>query len=225
MTSHISTRPRVLLVEDDEFTRALLVNALQTEDFDVVLETPAASYALKTAPKMHIDVAVLDLYLGRGPTGLDLALGLRRNMPNVGILFLTSYKDPRLLGSDSTMAPYGSVYIEKGSLANFSKLKRGIEKAILNAKNAHQKSNVDIKSLTQGTDLTSTQIEIVKMVAEGKSNQDIAACRKVSEKSIEQTLSRILKKTNIEVDEKKNRRVELALFYLRQIGVITDEAV
>lgn len=219
------SRARVLVAEDEEFTRALLVNALQSEDFDVVLETGSATYALKTATKMRVDVAVLDLDLGRGPTGLDLALGLRRNLPHIGIVFLTSFKDPRLLGSSSNMAPYGSVYLQKGSLGDFSRLKRGIERAIATAKNADNKANIDVKTLGATSDLTNTQIDIIRLVAEGKSNQEIAALREVSEKSIEQTLSRILKKTGISMDDKKNRRVELALYYLRQVGVLNDEAV
>lgn len=218
-------RVRVLVAEDEDFTRALLVNALQTEDIDVVLETGSATYALKTATKMRVDVAVLDLDLGRGPTGLDLALGLRRNLPNIGIVFLTSYKDPRLLGSSSNMAPYGSVYLQKNSLGDFSRLKRAIERSVVLARNADNKSNVDVKTLGATSDLTNTQIDIIRLVAEGKSNQEIAAPREVSEKSIEQTLSRILKKTGISMDDKKNRRVELALYYMRQVGVLNDEAV
>jgi DNA-binding NarL/FixJ family response regulator len=216
---------RVLVTEDDEFTRALLVNALQSEDFDVVIETSSASYALKTASRMRIDVAVLDLDLGRGPTGLDLALGLRRSIPNIGIVFLTSYKDPRLLNSNSNMAPFGSVYLQKSELGDLSRIRRGIERSIVNSKNAHTKTNIELKTLGKTTDLTATQIDILRLVAEGKSNQEIAAVREVTEKSIEQTLSRILKKAGIDGDEKRNRRIELARFYLRQVGAIRDEAV
>lgn len=216
---------RVLVTEDDEFTRALLVNALQSEDFDVVIETSSASYALKTASRMKIDVAVLDLDLGRGPTGLDLALGLRRSMPNIGIVFLTSYKDPRLLNSTSNMAPFGSVYLQKSELGDLIRLRRGIERSLSNSKNAHNKLNIELKTLGKHSDLTNTQIEIIRLVAEGKSNQEIAAIREVTEKSIEQTLSRIIKKAGIEADEKKNRRIELARYYLRQAGALRDEAV
>ena len=215
--------PRVLVVEDDEFTRALLVNALQSENFDVVLNTSSATYALKTSPKMKIDVAILDLNLGRGPTGLDLSLGLRRNQANIGIVFLTSYKDPRLLGSNNTMAPYGSVYIEKGSLSDITKLRRGVEKALINAKIAHNESNVDLKLIQRSSTLTDTQIEIIRLVAHGLSNLEISQIRDVTEKSIEQSLSRILKKTSIKIDDRKNRRVELALYYLRQTGGLTSE--
>ena len=215
----------MLVAEDEDFTRALVVNALQSVDIEVVLETASATYALKTATRMSVDAAVLDLNLGRGPTGLDLALGLRRNMPSIGIVFLTSYADPRLLGSTSTMAPYGSVYLQKSLIGDISKIKRGIERSIESAKVAHSKSNIQIKDLGSNNSLTDVQIEIVRMVASGMSNVEIAAIRDVTEKSIEQTLSRILKKTNIDMDDKKNRRVELALYYLRQTGVLNDEAV
>lgn len=216
---------RLLVVEDEDFTRALIVNALQSEDFEVALETSSATYALKTAPRMKIQAAVLDLDLGRGPSGLDLALGLRRKIPNIGIIFLTSYRDPRLLSSQSNMAPFGSVYLQKTMIGDISRIKRGIERSIENAALAHAKSNVSIKTFSQSSVLTDVQIDIVRMVSEGKSNQEIASLRDVTEKSIEQTLSRILKKTNIEMNDKKNRRVELALYYLRQTGALNDEAV
>lgn len=219
------SKPRVMVVEDEEFTRTLIVNALQSEDFDVVLESASATYALKTATRMKIDAAVLDLNLGRGPTGLDLALGLRRNIPNVGIVFLTSYKDPRLLGANANMVPFGSIYLQKSMISDITRIRRGIERSIENGKAAHTKANVSIKSMGTNSYLTDVQIGIVKMVAEGYSNQEIATARQVTEKSIEQTLSRILKKTNIEIDDKKNRRIELALYYLRQTGALFDEAI
>ena len=82
-----------------------------------------------------------------------------------------------------------------------------------------------MKNLRKNNDLTNVQIEIVRMVAHGNSNLEIANSRGVTEKSIEQTLSRILKKVEIGQDETKNRRVELALYYLRQTGSIIDEAI
>jgi DNA-binding NarL/FixJ family response regulator len=216
---------RVLVVEDEEFTRSLIVNALQSVDIEVVLESASATYALKTATRMKLDAAILDLNLGRGPTGLDLALGLRRNLPNIGIVFLTSYKDPRLLSANSTMAPYGSMYLQKSSIRDISKIKRAIERSVEMSTDAQVRSNIPLRNLAHTNDLTDVQIEIVKMVSEGMSNQEIAKSRNVTEKSIEQTLSRILKKANIEMDDKKNRRVELALYYLRQTGALNDEAV
>jgi DNA-binding NarL/FixJ family response regulator len=216
-------RSRVLVVEDEEFTRSLLVNALQGEGFDVVASTSSASYALKVAPRMDVDAALLDLNIGTGPTGLDLALGLRRLIPNIGIVFLTSYKDPRLLGSQQTMVPFGSIYMEKGGLSDLTKIRRAIEKSIVNGKLGQMKKNVDIKILPRLSNLSNSQVEIIRLVADGLSNFEIAKQRSVTEKSVEQTLSRIMKKLNMPMDERKNRRVELAKFYRYQTGVLSSE--
>ncbi len=218
-------RSRVLVVEDEEFTRSLLVNALQGEGFDVVASTSSASYALKVAPRMDIDAALLDLNIGTGPTGLDLALGLRRLKPDIGIVFLTSYKDPRLLGGHQTMVPYGSVYMEKGGLSDLTKIRRGIEKSIINGEIGQNKNNVDIKTLPRLSNLSNSQVEIIRLVADGLSNSEIAKQRLVTEKSVEQTLSRIMKKLNMPMDERKNRRVELAKFYRYQTGVLNSEDI
>lgn len=217
-------RHRIAVVEDEEFTRALVVNALQSQGFDVVLESGSATYALKTATMMRIDAAVLDLDLGRGPTGLDLALGLRRNLPLIGIVFLTSFKDPRLLSSNTTLVPPGTMYLQKNEIGEISKIKRALERSIDQAIDRPIQPNLPVSKLGNSNVLTSLQIEITRLVAQGKSNQEIARLRDVTEKSIEQTLSRILKKVNIPLDEKKNRRVELALYYLRQSGVVIDDA-
>jgi DNA-binding NarL/FixJ family response regulator len=216
-------RSRVLVVEDEEFTRSLIVNALQGEGIDVVASTSSASYALKVAPRMDIDAALLDLNIGTGPTGLDLALGLRRLKPDIGIVFLTSYKDPRLLGGQQTMVPYGTVYMEKTGLSDLTKIRRSIEKSILNGQVGQNKNNVDLKTLPRLSNLSNSQVEIIRLVADGLSNSEIAKQRSVTEKSVEQTLSRIMKKLNMPMDERKNRRVEIAKYFRYQTGALASE--
>lgn len=211
------------MVEDEEFTRSLIVNALQSEGLDVVASTSSASYALKVAPRMDIDAALLDLNIGTGPTGLDLALGLRRLKPDIGIVFLTSYKDPRLLGGQQTMVPYGTVYMEKTGLSDLTKIRRNIEKSIVNGNVAQNKNNVELKTLPRLSNLSNSQVEIIRLVADGLSNSEIAKERSVTEKSVEQTLSRIMKKLNMPMDERKNRRVEIAKYFRYQTGVLSSE--
>ena len=216
-------RSRVLVVEDEEFTRSLIVNALQSEGLDVVASTSSASYALKVAPRLDVDVALLDLNIGAGPTGLDLALGLRRLKPDIGIVFLTSYKDPRLLGGQQTMVPHGTIYIEKTGLSDLTKIRRSIEKAIVNGQISQNKSNVELKTLPRLSNLSNSQVEVIRLVADGLSNSGIAKQRGVTEKSVEQTLSRIMKKLNMPMDERKNRRVEIVKYFRYQTGVTTSD--
>ena len=214
---------RLLVVEDDEFTRQLLVNLLQNLNFDVIIETSSAPYALKMAPPMKIDAALLDLNLGSGPTGLDLALGLRRHLPAIGLTFLTSFKDPRFLESRSELAPHGSEYLEKKSISDFNKIKRTIEKSILAGKKSSSGAVLKHKTLGMPSELTTTQIRILHLLAQGKTNQEIAEIREISEKSVEQTLSRILKKIDPTSTNPGNKRIELALYFFRQTGILVDD--
>lgn len=214
---------RVAVVEDESFTRSLVVNALQSQGLDVVLETGSATYGLKTATMMKVDAAVLDLDLGPGPSGLDLALGLRRNLPRIGIVFLTSYKDPRLVGSKANLAPFGVEYLEKHKFRDINTLRESIERSIHRITAKPAGANQLLSDVSDGNILTGVQIEITRLVAQGKSNLEIAEIRGVTEKSVEQALSRILKKVKIDMNVRTNRRVELALYFLRQTGVVLDE--
>ena len=66
--------------------------------------------------------------------------------------------------------------------------------------------------------LTDTHIETMRLIAEGLSNAEIAERRFVTEKSVEVTVSRILKQLGIEADRSRNARVEIARTYYAMAG-------
>ena len=65
---------RVLVIEDDSFTRSTLVGALAHLGVNVSFSTGSAGEGLEFVKQSKIDVALLDLDLGAGPTGIDLSL-------------------------------------------------------------------------------------------------------------------------------------------------------
>ena len=93
----MSAGTRVLLVDDDEFTRFLLVRALASFGYDEAVACDGAPAAVVAAETLRPHVAILDLDLGPGPSGIDLAHALRRKQPDLAIILLTSFEDPRLL--------------------------------------------------------------------------------------------------------------------------------
>ncbi|MEY3889454.1 MAG: hypothetical protein RI931_576, partial [Actinomycetota bacterium] len=113
---------RVALVEDDAFTRLTLSSALKASGLDVVFEASNAADAVQLAEQHTIDVALLDLHLGAGPTGIDVAQAIRRREPSVGIVFLTSFDDPRLLSATLPQLPGGAHYLTKNSIADIDSL-------------------------------------------------------------------------------------------------------
>ena len=78
-------RAKVLVVEDDNFTRSTLVAAIRTQGIEVVGSASNARDALAIQARYAPDIAMLDFDLGPGPTGIDVAHALRSRQPNLGI--------------------------------------------------------------------------------------------------------------------------------------------
>jgi two-component system, NarL family, nitrate/nitrite response regulator NarL len=208
---------RVLVVEDDPFTRLSVVAALRHFGFDVVAEEAEPGRAIERALAVKPEVAMLDLHLGKGPTGLDVANELRRVNPKIGIVMLTSFEDPRLLGPSLPAVPKGTVYLTKQSVQNLSLLKSAVTEAA-----AAALSNGEAANQSAFGKLSDVQIETLRLVAEGLSNSEIAKRRFVKEKSVELTISRVAKSLGIVNSNSVNQRVHIARVYFRSTGVLQD---
>lgn len=108
---------RMLVVDDDDFTRFLLVRTLHDLGYESVMDAPSVATALAAAKTATPQGAILDLDLGAGPNGIDCAHRLRKILPTIAIVMLSSYQDPRLMGANRPL-PEGSVYLSKRSLGN-----------------------------------------------------------------------------------------------------------
>lgn len=200
----------VLLVDDDTFTRTALMGALAGVGYQVQ-SLAAAAQALSFSQTNRIDVAILDLDLGPGPTGIDLAHLLRRNNPNLGLIFLTSYSDPRLLTSTDIELPIGARYLMKSKLSELGSLITLIDQTVAYPlKTSHKAPDAEVK-------LNRNQIQILRLVAAGWSTNQIAENLNLSVKSVEATISRINRNLGIS-DTDQNKRVKLAKMYYQLIG-------
>lgn len=206
-----------MVVEDDAFTRLTLVATLTAAGLNVALETGNARDALASLSG-PVDAAILDLHLGRGPTGLDLAGALRQARPEIGIVLLTSYDDPRLLKNRLPDPPPGTQYLVKKSVTDIDVLLSAITAACSTEGPGRAPSATGFGSLTD------VQIETLRLVAHGLSNAEIAKRRFVTEKSIELTIARVAKALNLSNQPGKNQRVNIATVYFRALGVSADDA-
>lgn len=199
---------RVMLVEDDDFTRVTLRAALEKFDLQVVAEAADAKNAIAKAVEARAQVGIFDLDLGPGPTGIDVANGVRRMVPDIGIVILTSYEDPRLLSASLAQVPRGAGYIVKQSLVDLDFLVEAVVGS-LQGRDSTQAPRVD---------LTDAQIETLRLLACGLTNSEIARARVVEVKSVEQTISRTAKRLGIDGDGTLNQRVALARAYYKLVG-------
>lgn len=201
---------KVLFLEDDGLTRSSVAAALRSSGMQV--ET--ASNAAEALGLADVDAALLDLHLGEGPTGLDVARKLREKNPLIGLVFLTSFEDPRLLDREATHLPRGSSYLVKRTIFETEQLELALRASVRNAQSKVLESDLP----AEFAKLSSVQLETLRLIGRGLSNSEIAKLRGVSVKSVEQTISVISKKFSLSADNKANNRVNLARIYFRLLG-------
>ena len=201
----------VVVVDDHSFTRSTVSASLRQNKFDVVAEVENALDAIQAVVTHNPDAIVIDLNLGEGPSGIDLARGLRKNHPNLGIVLLTSYTDPRLFAEDLPDLPVGTQYLVKQDLEDAEALADAVNASIGNT----SKRTIEPDSRLP---LTDAQTDVFRLLAEGLSNAEIAKRRGVKEKAVEQTLGRIAKRLEVDSDGTTNLRAQLVKTFYRLTG-------
>ena len=198
---------RVLLVEDDGFTRMLLCSQLREIGHDVVADVATAADGIAVLKICQPDLAILDLDLGPGPTGVDLAYAIRKAMPRVGILMLSTYVDIRLIG-DFRPLPAGAVFMVKRSLTDTAALDSAMTMAVLRE---------PVRPVDPGTlgmpRLRDGQLEIMRLIAYGYTNAEIARKRSLEEASVSKAIARLLQQLGLTVTPERNVRVLITQAY------------
>ena len=206
---------KLLIVEDDSMMLQALSSGLVANGISSVELANSASIAMQKFRSFKPDVSLIDIELRQGPTGVDVSHAMRKLDPKVGIVFLTSLADPRLVDSRLPELPAGSIYLRKNSVKNLSEVTEALELAI----------SGDLKSIKSKTDddfldLTKAQFEIIRLIAQGHSNLEISKIRVTTVKSTENAISRLAKKLGINNSTTASQRVLLARKYTELIGKV-----
>ena len=110
---------KLLLVEDDQIILTMMSKAVEAEGFKLLGATTNVVSAMESFKKNQPDVAILDIDLGAGPTGIDLANKIRKINHRVGIVFCTSYKDIRFIKNESHYYPPAHYTFKKARYCQF----------------------------------------------------------------------------------------------------------
>lgn len=203
---------RVLIIEDDAFIRSTLSALLVHQGFDVIGAIETAEEAIILQQLHKPEVLLTDLDLGPGPNGVDIATTLRSRDPNIGVIILTSFSDPRLADIRNQDLPRGALYFTKSRISDVSVLFT----AILRVK--HLPLAPIRRTDSQVSNLTDTQIEILRLVSEGQTTSTIAENRGVTEKSVEAALSRIYAALDLPRNKSLNPRIQIARAFFTLAG-------
>ncbi len=206
----------IVVVEDDAFLRALLADSLEKAGFDVSTAASAAD-AKRIIRVVDPDAVVLDIDLGPGPNGFEIADNLRKSSQDIAIVFLTSLPDPRFAGRDEKAVYKNSAYLNKHLLSDTNTLVEALEAVLIErGVKTYRHHELDSRPLAN---LSRTQIQVLQLIAAGKTNQQIADLRKRSLAATESAVTRTLEALGVDAQAEQNVRVAAAMRYA---GVVTS---
>jgi two-component system response regulator DevR len=216
MTDQTEARPlRLLVVDDHEVVRQGLVSLLdRREHFQVVAEAGTAAEAVEMTRKFEPDLVIMDVRLPDG-SGIEACREIRAEFPGTRVVILTSYPDEEAVLSAIIAGASGYLLKQIRSRDLVSALESvGRGESLLDPA-VTEKVLDRVRRIATGTytdelaQLTQQEQKILLLVAEGKTNKEIASEVFLSDKTVKNYVSSILSKLNLE------RRAQAAAFVAR----------
>ena len=206
---------RLLLVEDEALMSTLLSSSLRAKGFDV-MSVPNAAVARKAVDTFDPDIMLIDVFLGTGPSGIQLANAVSKTNPDIGLLLLTKFKDSLSSAQDLGELPPNTGFLRKDLVVDTDHLVAAIESVLAdNSQEARQQL-----PLSGGVgDLNQKQHQVLRLLAEGLTNAEIANRTELSVKSVERYLAQIFDILGISSNNGVNQRVEAARRYYLTAGI------
>jgi DNA-binding NarL/FixJ family response regulator len=214
---------RVVVGEDSVVIREGIEHMLErVEDIENVAACADAATLRAAIAEQRPDVVLTDIRMP--PTGTDegiqVAVELRETAPEVGVVVLSQHVEPAYALALLEGGSAGRAYLLKDRLRDSTVLTRAIREVAdggslvdpvvvdqLVAARAHREDS-PLRELTE------RELQILGMIAEGRSNAAIADELVVTKRAVERHINAIFLKLRLREDEDVSRRVKAALLYL-----------
>jgi two-component system NarL family response regulator len=192
-----------ILIADDHtlFRRGVRQLLEAEEDMHVLGEAATGTEALRQARALMPDVVLMDIQMPE-MDGIEATRALRRELPHIGVVFVTMYENDEFVYRG--LQAGGRGYILKDAdpetmlrairavAAGESLLGPSIAQKVM-----RQFAGMDKVQRSLVDDLTPRELEILKLIAEGLSNREIAARLVISEKTVKNHINNILSKLHV----------------------------
>lgn len=206
---------RVMFVDDHEVVRKGLASLVEAEeDLEVVGEASSGPEAVRLAPIYRPDVVVMDVRMPEGG-GIEACRSLRDALPGLAVIMLTSYSDDEALFNSIMAGAAGFVLKQirghdlidaiRRVASGQSLLDPSVTTRVLERLRAAKFDNRDPKLAR----LSPQEERILDLVAEGRTNREIAEKIHLSDKTVKNYVSSILQKLEVQ------RRSEAASYVAR----------
>ena len=204
---------RVVIAEDSVLLREGLVHLLEDADMEVVAAVGQAEALLGAVDEHRTDICFVDVRMPPTHTdeGIRAALVIRAQHPEVAVLVLSQYVEEQyatdLIARDSR----GVGYLLKdrvADVAEFMDAVRRVDPEVVSQLLVRSRRADPLAALTP------RETDVLRLMAEGRSNAGIAAELYVSEGAVEKHVSSLFSKLGLSPAEQDHRRVLAVLRYL-----------
>ena len=207
---------RLLVVDDHEVVRQGLVALLDRRPgFQVVAQAGSVQEAIAQARVQRPDIVVMDVRLPDG-SGVEACREIRAELPETRVIMLTSFPDDEAVLSAIVAGASGYLLKQiraRDLVAALEAVGRGeslLDPAVTERVLERVRRIAKGESSDELSVLTPQEQKILLLVAEGKTNKEIAADVFLSDKTVKNYVSSILSKLNLE------RRAQAAAFVAKQ---------
>jgi DNA-binding NarL/FixJ family response regulator len=211
---------RVVIAEDSVLLREGLTKLLADGGFEVAAAVSDADQLLRAVGEHRPDLVVVDVRMPPTHTdeGIQAALVIRRQYPQVAVLVLSQYVEERYATDLLSVQTSGVGYLLKDRVAQVSDFLDALRRVA--AGGTALDPEVVAQLLVRHRDdpihrLTARELQVLRMMAEGRSNNAIVDALRVSHSAVEKYVSNIFAKLDLPPTDTENRRVLAVLKFLR----------
>ncbi|MEP7054959.1 MAG: response regulator transcription factor [Actinomycetota bacterium] len=211
---------RVVIAEDSVLLRAGITRLLEDEGFDVVAAVSDGDALLHAVKQHQPDVCVVDVRMPPTHTdeGLRAALVVRSTWPDVGVLVLSQYVEEKYASELLAGNTRGVGYLLKDRVADVEEFVAALRRVAAGGAALDPEVVGQLLARSRRRDplarLTPREQDVLKLMAEGRSNSGIAAALVVSEGAVEKHVSSLFGKLDLVPGDTDHRRVLAVLRYL-----------
>ncbi|BAL90120.1 putative two-component system response regulator [Actinoplanes missouriensis 431] len=209
-----------MIAEDSVLLRAGLTKLLADGGFDVVDAVADAEQLLRAVAEHRPDLALIDVRMPPTHTdeGIRAALVIRHQFPAVAVLVLSQYVEERYATDLLSVRTSGVGYLLKDRVAHVSEFLEALRRVAAGgtALDPEVVAQLLVRHRQDPMDrLTPRELEVLRLMAEGRSNHGIVDILKVSHSAVEKYITSILSKLDLPPTDADHRRVLAVLRFLR----------
>ncbi|MCA9873617.1 MAG: response regulator transcription factor [Ardenticatenaceae bacterium] len=194
---------RILLVDDHEVVRLGLRSLLDHHpNFEVVGEAAAEAEAVQKALELEPDIVLMDIRLAGG-SGVDACQQITAAMPDIKVVMLTSYAEDEMLFAAIRAGAAGYVLKQVGSndliraIESASRGEATLDPSLTQRVFSEIRHSIQKEEAAAFGELTAQEMQVLALIAEGKTNREIASALFLSEGTVRNYVSSILSKLGV----------------------------